>query len=77
MKDTIIQMIAEQANCTSASLQLDNTLEEDLGLDEVDMTEMLMTLEDEIEQAIDDAQWFDCETVQDIIDLVGSQLATH
>lgn len=77
MRSDIIQLIADQANCLPSQVQLDSTLEDDLGLDELDMTLLRMGLEDEIQEPINDEDWNNCRKVQDIIDLVGEMLATH
>ncbi|MEO0475290.1 MAG: acyl carrier protein [Planctomycetota bacterium] len=77
MRNEVIQLFAEEVGCSPSQVQPDNTLEEDLGLDAIKLAALQLSIESEIGKDIDDYQWLECRTIQDIITLAGSQLATH
>lgn len=55
----------------------DATLDDDLGIDSPDLLLLQLELEDDFEITLEDDDFTRCRKVQDIIDLVGQQLATH
>lgn len=77
MKNQILHLIALEANISSYDLVLDNTLEDDLLIDSLGLMSLQLAIEDELDITIDDEKWLRCRTVQDVITLAGSQLATH
>ena len=77
MKTEILQLIAAEANISSADIVLDNTLEDDLMLDSLSMLSLQMGIEDKLDIKLKDDEWLRCRTVQDVITLAGEQLATH
>ncbi|MEM6257997.1 MAG: acyl carrier protein [Planctomycetota bacterium] len=77
MKDAIIKLIAEVANRGQNDFDVETRLIDELYLSDLDRLELLFAVEEEINRKIDDEAWLCCETVQDVITLAGSMLATH
>jgi acyl carrier protein len=77
MKQEVIRLIAREANRGQNDFDDNASLEDDLGLEDLDLLSLQLAIEDELEVTLDDKPWSRCKTVQDVIDLVGHQLATH
>lgn len=77
MRNQILHLIALEANISSSNIVLDNTLEEDLGLDSLNMVGLQLAIEDELDIFLDDTDWQRVRTVQDVITFAASKLATH
>ncbi len=77
MKNQIIQLIAQEANRSATDFTSENTLTDDLMLGELELLSLQLAIEDDLDITLNDDAWSRCKTVQDVIDLVGHQLATH
>lgn len=55
------------------SIKPENKLQDDLGLDSLEMVMLLMEIEDEFEITLDEADMnpYDLETVESVVNLVG------
>lgn len=60
----------QQVEAADEEISNDSNLQEDLGFEELDVTELVMALEDEFEIEISDEDAADLTTVQEVIDLV-------
>lgn len=73
----IIEMIGEQANAAACCLDPTNTLDDDLGMDPLDLQGLQLNLEDQIDAPIDDEAWQRCVTVADVINIIDSVLTVE
>lgn len=69
-KDTVINMIAEQMGMSIEAVETTHRMVDDLGADSLHVVELIMGLEEEFEIEIDDDEFDQCVTVQQIIDYV-------
>jgi acyl carrier protein len=69
------QVICEQACLQYAEIQTTQTLADDLGLDSLDLIELVMELEEEFGITIADAEAEACRTVADVTALVDRTIA--
>lgn len=76
MKNDIIRLIAEEANIATCHIQLDTRLEEDLGLDSLDLLSLQLEIENYLEILVQDEPWSRCVTVRDVIEL-ATKLSTQ
>jgi acyl carrier protein len=60
----------QQAEVAEEDISNDSSLQEDLGLEDLDITEIVMNLEDEFDIEISDEDAANLTTVQEVIDLV-------
>lgn len=65
----VIQVIKEAASRQEA--QLNDSLEDDLGLDSLDQTELVMMLEESFDLDIDDEVAEKATTVKEVVELVA------
>ena len=66
----VIRVIAETLESNPANIQPDNDVRLDIGCDSLDCVEIMMALENEFAIEIDDGQFDNLRTVQDIINYV-------
>ncbi|HZT73331.1 MAG TPA: phosphopantetheine-binding protein [Terriglobales bacterium] len=71
----LLNLIAEEMAIEEAELTPSASLSEDLGLDEIDVAELLMQAEEKLgAQEFSEDEWEDCRTVGDYIRLVTQHL---
>jgi acyl carrier protein len=67
----VIAVIAEQLGVDKAEVKLDSSLIEDLNADSLDLTELIMTLEEKFDLEITEGQAEKLKTVRDVIDYIN------
>jgi acyl carrier protein len=77
MKKEEVQKIVEDTIVTKMGIEredisLDSKFNDDYGLDSLDMIELLMELEKELGIYINDDQWEEVRTVEDVVNLAYS-----
>jgi acyl carrier protein len=72
--ERVIEIIKEQLNLTGVELTEDSSLKDDLGIDSIDMVELVMAFEDEygIEVQYEELEK-KVKTVGDIVDFLREQ----
>lgn len=60
-------LLAEQLNCEGGSITLDTSFQEDLGVDSLDLLELVMALEEEYEIEIPAEELTNLRTVGEVI----------
>jgi len=70
VKDEVIEIIAEQLGEDSENITPDKTFVEDLGADSLDLTELLMTLEERFGEEIPDEDAEKLKKVGDVISYI-------
>lgn len=73
MLDKIIEIVAEQFNQDIEDLSIDTNIIEDLNADSLEMTDLIMTIEDEFEVEITDEELENIKTIRDILDCLESR----
>lgn len=68
IRETVLEKVRKEFRGDDHLVQPEKSLA-DLGLDELDRIEIVMTLEDELSREVSDAELYAVDTVQDIIDL--------
>jgi acyl carrier protein len=71
IEQKMIDFIAEKKN----GMSITNTMSfrNDLGLDSVDLTEIIFMLEDFLNQLIDDEDLFKIDSITDVLGLINNQ----
>ena len=70
MQNRIDKCVLEQLMDQNTEIKPMDRMVDDLGMDSLDMVELVMRAEEEFETEISDDDWEKCQTVQDIYDLV-------
>ena len=68
MLEKMREMIAEQLNCEADTITADTSFKDDLGADSLDLSELVMALEDEYNIEIPAEELSDLNTVGDVIE---------
>ncbi len=63
----------EQLACNADQIRPDANLGEDLDCDSIDIIEITMMIEDELDIVLEDDEVIQCQTVQNLINLVVSK----
>jgi acyl carrier protein len=66
--------IVEQLSAEPESVTLEASFQEDLGADSLDITELMMVVEDEFNIQIDDEELTDLHTVGEAFTVISSKL---
>lgn len=73
-RDSIMDRVAECIKKVTLgkvdTVNCNDRIEEDLGIDSMGATEMVFSLEDEFDTSISDSELFEIKTVEDIIELL-------
>lgn len=72
--DKLLSILSEYANVEESEITLTTKLIDDLGLDSLDMGQIIMSLEDEFEIEIDNDTAESIETVGDAVSAITSLL---
>ena len=70
----IKEIIAEQLGLAVDEVRSEHTFSDDLGADKLDFLELIMAFEEEFSIDIDDESADALESVQDVINYIGSSL---
>ena len=73
MLEQVKPLIAEALNLDEASITMEATLKDDLGIDSLDAVELIMELEDEFDVKIEDTEAQAFVTIADIIKLLEAK----
>ena len=73
MLEKMREIIAEQLNCDGETIGLDTSFKDDLGVDSLDLFELVMALEEEYGLEIPAEELSDVETVGDIIEYLKNK----
>ena len=74
-KEALLEFISDNASL-NVVIKEEDSLKDDLGLDDLDVIELVMNLEEEFNISIDDSVTDNLTTVQSIIDYLQSQNIT-
>jgi acyl carrier protein len=70
IQDNVIRCIADQVGIDESKITPDMRLDDDLGLDSLDIVELSMELEDFFDIQIPDPLPVECRTVADLVALI-------
>ncbi|HHU24461.1 MAG: acyl carrier protein [Bacilli bacterium] len=65
--EKVVKIIGDVLNFSIDDLTLDTHLQDDLGIDSLDVVELMMAMEDAFAIAIDDEEMKDLRTIGDIV----------
>lgn len=71
MENKIKEIIAEQFNKDLSEIKMETNFIEDLKADSLELTDLIMTLEDEFEIEIPEEEVEKIKTVKDVVDYIG------
>lgn len=71
--EKLISLVSEQLGLDESSLSADTSLDDDLGVDSLDVVEMLMTVQDEFDIEIADEDVEKLKTLGDMADYIASK----
>lgn len=71
--DKIKEIVAEQLDVSAEKVTPEASFVDDLGADSLDLTELIMAMEDEFGMEIDDEEAQKLRTVQEVIDYVETK----
>ena len=73
MRDKVLEMIADQAGARVERIKDESNFEDDLGMDQLDMIELVVYLEEEFSFEITEDEQSKLFTVKDLVDLVETK----
>jgi acyl carrier protein len=73
--DKIKEIVSEQLDVSQEEITPESSFVDDLGADSLDLTELIMAMEDEFDLEIDDEEAQKLRTVQDAIKYIESKTA--
>ncbi|GAB6162522.1 acyl carrier protein [Desulfothermus naphthae] len=72
--EKIKEIVSEQLDVDPEQIVPEASFVDDLGADSLDLTELIMAMEDEFDLEIDDEEAQQLRTVQDVIDYIESKV---
>ncbi len=75
--DLLKRIIAEEMGLDTEEITMDTTFEEDLGADSLDVTSIIMALEEELDIEISDDDAVEIKTVGDAVDKIKAALGNE
>ncbi len=73
MTEKIIKMIAEKLNLEESNIHADSNFKEDLGIDSLDLFELVIALEEEFDIEIPQEDAANISTVNDVVKYLNSK----
>ncbi|MDQ7033217.1 MAG: acyl carrier protein [Desulfonauticus sp.] len=70
VEEKVKEIVADQLGVSVDQIKPESKFVEDLGADSLDLTELIMAMEDEFDVEIDDDKAQEIRTVQDAIDFI-------
>jgi acyl carrier protein len=70
IKDIVIEILNEKAKKNKDQIEMQHTITGDLGLDSLDIVEIVMALEDKFELTVNEELLAKIQTVQDLVNLI-------
>lgn len=74
MKEEIIEIIAAVAEIPARKVKLDSNLVSDLGLESLDLIELVSTFEEKFDLEVEDKDIKDFQTVGDVVSYIESHV---
>ena len=74
LQEKVREIVAEHLNLNKDLIIGDLSFSDDLGLDSLDMVELIMRLEEEFDIGIQDADAKSVKTVSDTVDLINRKI---
>ncbi len=71
--EKIKEIVSEQLDVPAQEVTPEASFVDDLGADSLDLTELIMAMEDEFETEIDDEEAQQLRTVQDVINYIEAK----
>lgn len=71
--DKVVEIIVENLGVAKEDVTAEANLMEDLGADSLDAVEISMAIEDEFDIEVDDEDFAQLKTVQDVVDYLDKQ----
>ncbi len=71
--EKVKQIVAEQLDVSPDEIKPESSFVDDLGADSLDITELIMAMEDEFGIEIDDEEAQKLRTVQDVVNFIESR----
>jgi acyl carrier protein len=71
--DKVKAIIADQLDISEDSIKLESNIVEDLGADSLDVTDIVMSIEEELDIEVPDEALEKIKTVGDIVNFIGAQ----
>lgn len=75
MREKLIKTISKTLNLPEEKVTLNANFSDDLGLDSLDVAELVIEIEDEFSVDFKDSELEEINTVQDIVSLVAEKLS--
>lgn len=75
VEERVQKIIVDQLGVSAEEVKLEASFVEDLGADSLDLTELIMAMEEEFELEIDDKEAQKLIKVKDAVDYVSSQIS--
>lgn len=72
MLEQVIEIISDELNLDKSQVKVESRLREDLGVDSLDVVELIMRLEETFEVSVADEAAQKLETVGDIVDYLAT-----
>lgn len=73
VEEKVKKIVSEQLGCAEDSIKIDSAFVEDLGADSLDLTELIMAMEEEFDIEIDDEDAQAMKTVKDAVSYIESK----
>jgi len=73
-KEKIIEIISELADIPNDGIKPETLLKDSMGLDSLDVVEIIMKFEEEFDISIPDEDYAEVKTVNDVFDVVENRL---
>lgn len=74
MLERVKKIIENQLEINSEDIRLESSLKDDLGIDSLEIFEIVMEMEDEFNVEIPNEDLEDMETIQDVVDYLESKV---
>lgn len=75
INELVIKSLANRFDTTEDAIKMESNLKNDFGMDSLDAVEIIMELEDLFEIEILDQDFYDVNTVNELINLVEKKLS--
>lgn len=73
MTEKIIKMMAEKLNLVESEIKVDSNFKDDLGIDSLDLFELIISLEEEFDIEIPQEDVMEIQTVNDVVEYLKNR----
>lgn len=70
MFEKVKEIIVDQINCDESAVKLETKLIDDLGIDSLDIAELVMEIEDNFDITVDESDYEKLVSVKNIVDYI-------